>query len=501
MVSHLLGDPQWAQKFIGDATSGRGTKDVCGFLECLSKAQKLDDVPAEIYELRQQGAAPLRPSPIELRWETINGAIYYFLSPKVPPLKGMQMSVVTRSAAVAIEVLRRNCATIEEVALNLVARGIPFNTFSPGPSPALPPPDKAKNPYKGLGFRHDGFQATPSEYAEYELIRNKIFCSERGRVALMMGGVIARLAFGVVNPQTVSSGPSNGAYTDGRFLWDGRSTSPSAYWDDVFTREELDIICGVYEVSTGQSDPFGPDGQQTRTVSWWPREVAWRNSGLNMGYWTPSCEAWFQNRLAEIRAGSAELHNLRQWNEILPTSDQCRLLSRTNDRLAAAFLDENGTRIAADSATDTFPRAIDASLRRFYFTLRTHRPDSPTTLVDETPKSKSNSQAATNMLKPEVQNLTREYWEARRKITTLSLRGAAIEKRLRSLKVKDPDIYEATPELNRRLLSTESELVAERTRSRKAENILRDIQRECETPNVVPMLLAALGENFQALAS
>ncbi|KAJ7041021.1 hypothetical protein C8F04DRAFT_1177591 [Mycena alexandri] len=498
MVGHLLGDPKWAQKFIGDATSGGRTKDVSSFLECLSKAQKLDDVPAEIYELRQQGAAPLRPSPIELRWETIESATHYFLSPKVRPLKGMQKFVVIRSAAAAIEVLRRNWATIEEVALNLVARGIPFNTFSPGPLPALPPADKVKQPYKGLGFRHAGFQATPSEYAKYESIRNRIFCSERGRVALMMGGVIARLALGVVNPQAVCSGPSSGAYTNGRFIWDGRSTSP-AYVDDVFTQEELDIICGVYEVSTGQSDPFGPDGQQTKTVSWWPREVTWRNSGLNMGYWTRSCEAWFQNRLAEIRAGSAELHNLRHWNEILPSSDRCRLLSRTNDGLAAAFLDENGTRIVADPTTETFPRTIggqDPSLRRFYFTLRTHRPDSPSTLVvDETLKSKSSSKIATNTLKPEVQNLTRQYWEARRKITTLSLRGAAIENRLRSLKVKDPDIYGATAELTRRLVSTESELAEERKRSRKAENILQDIQRECETPNVVPMLVAALGEN------
>ncbi|KAJ7176775.1 hypothetical protein C8R46DRAFT_1188516 [Mycena filopes] len=491
VVGELLGDPQWIQNLAGDAASGRGIKNVPRFLEALTKAEKLDDVPPEIYELRQPGAAPLRPSPIELRWEAIDHWTYYFLSPKARSPAGMQESVVLRSAAAAIEALRRNSATIEEVALNLVARGIPFNTSSPGQFPPPPPVEDARPPYKGLGFRNKGFRGTPSEYAQYESARTEILCSERGRVALMSGGIIARLAVGVVSPQVVCSGRAKGAA-------EGHPSPP--YWDDALTQQELDILCGVYEVSTGQPQPSAPDGVQIRTVSWWPRAGIWRKSGLDMGYWTPSCEAWFQNRLAEIQAGSAELHNTREWTQILGGSDLCGILFRTNDRLAAAFLKENGTRIAARPATEQFPKAIgagDSSSQRFYLSLRTHRPDSPIASVVEEP-AKSASEFGSNAKQPltaEAQQLTRQYWEARRKITTSAQRGAAIEKRLRSLKVKDSDIHLTPAELGRRLRSAESELVEERKRSRKAQAVARDIQRECKTPDVVPKLLAALGEN------
>jgi hypothetical protein len=109
---------------------------------------------------------------------------------------------------------------------------------------------ETESTYRGLGLRAQGFQASLSEYALYESIRNRIFCSERGRRALMMGGVIARLAAGLVSPQTVCSGPTTNVHVDGQCIWDGRPTSP-AYWDDFFTKQELDIICGMYEVETG----------------------------------------------------------------------------------------------------------------------------------------------------------------------------------------------------------------------------------------------------------
>jgi hypothetical protein len=41
----------------------------------------------------------------------------------------------------------------------------------------------------------------------------------------------------------------------------------------------------------------------------------------------------------------------------------------------------------------------------------------------------------------------------------------------------------------------ERELAEERNRSRRVEHILEDIRRECKTPTVVPLLLAALIED------
>ncbi|KAJ7489196.1 hypothetical protein FB451DRAFT_979116, partial [Mycena latifolia] len=190
-----------------------------------------------------------------------------------------------------------------------------------------------------LGYRHQDFQAQAGEYAGYEAVRSRIFSSGRGRVALLMGGVVARLARDVVSPQSVCCGPSKSVLVNGRCIWDGQHSSP-AYWDDALTAEELDIICGVYEVATGQSDPHRPGGQQTKCASWWPTPAAWHGSGLNIGRWTPACEDWFQDRLAHIRAGDAPLHTLNQWKNNLVYDERCVPLSGKNDRLAEEFLVE-----------------------------------------------------------------------------------------------------------------------------------------------------------------
>ncbi|KAF8201321.1 hypothetical protein K438DRAFT_1581956, partial [Mycena galopus ATCC 62051] len=192
---------------------------------------------------------------------------------------------------------------MEQVALNLAARGIPFNTFYRGLPPAsLAATPNTVSPYRGLGLRPKGFRATLAEYVRYELARNRILHSKRGKLALKKGGVVARLARGIVDPQTVCSGPTKNVHKDGHCIWDGIPTSP-AYWDDAFTEEEVDIICGLYE----------HDGTQKKFASWWPTPAVWKSCGLERGYWTPSCEVWFQSRLAEIRAGNAELHNQNEW--------------------------------------------------------------------------------------------------------------------------------------------------------------------------------------------
>ncbi|KAJ6551210.1 hypothetical protein B0H19DRAFT_950741 [Mycena capillaripes] len=336
------------------------------------------------------------------------------------------------------------------MALNLVARGIPFNTFSRGPPPASLPIQDTQAASRGLGLRSEGFQGNLSEYALYESIRNRIFRSERGRSALMMGGVVSRLAVGVVSPQVVCSGPNKGVHLDGQCFWDGVPTSPS-YWDDSFTPQELDIICGVYE-------GMRSDGKQKKYSSWWPSAHVWESSGLNMGYWTPFCEQWFQSRQAEIRTGTALLHDQAQWRQKLGT--RIPPLSQTNERLAAAFLAESGTRIATDDPAQKFPKAMRSqdplknSSDRFYFTLTTQRPDSPTlqTTEVETPETlPTNSRdipkpsaEAKQGLKPDIQRLTRQYWDTRRKIATLGLRGNTIEQRLRNFHVKDRDIYLAS---------------------------------------------------------
>ncbi|KAJ6482490.1 hypothetical protein C8R45DRAFT_904713 [Mycena sanguinolenta] len=497
-IRRLLGDPQWEPKssLKSETDEDIYNDDVSLFLGYFSHAQKLEDIPAELYELRQQGSAVLRPSPIQLHWEIIGGTTYYFLSPKTQ--SGMTGAVVLRSAATAIEVLRRDWIKMELVALNLADRGIPFSTFLRDSTPPSPPEQVEVPSHRGFGVRSTGFQGILSDYRVYESARNRIFASRRGRRALMMGGIVARLAKGIADLQSVCRRPTKNIDFDGCCIWDGSPTSP--VWEDSFTQQEDDIICGLYEVET--ADNLRPDGKQKKFVSWWPPALVWKSCSLERGYWTPSCEEWFQSRLAEIRTGNAQLHSRTEWKQILGMNQP-----QMNDRLAAEFLAENRTRMAAGGPRQS-SKAIHSedplqlsSPRRFYFTLRTQRPESqrpesPTwEAADEPPKpliSKPSANLIEMLKQPEVQQLTRQYWDLRRNITALALRGETIERSLRTSHVNDPRIYLTTSDLSRRLTTAEKELAEERNRSRKAEHILEDIRRECKAPTVVPLLLSTL---------
>ena len=52
---------------------------------------------------------------------------------------------------------------------------------------------------------------------------------------------------------------------------------------------------------------------QTADVSWWPKHNTFMRSGLWQGYWSPACEAWFQDRLSCIKDQSTTPLAANQW--------------------------------------------------------------------------------------------------------------------------------------------------------------------------------------------
>ncbi|KAF7369190.1 hypothetical protein MVEN_00246300 [Mycena venus] len=136
-------------------------------------------------------------------------------------------------------------------------------------------------------------------------------------------------------------------------------------------------------------------------------------------------------------------------------------------------------------------------------TVRTEQLDSRTSApTDDAPETLSTGFATLSETgageiseQPTIQQLNRQYWNIRREISTLAVRGEAIERRLRNLSVKDPYIYLTSSELTRRLARVKAELADERNLSRKVEHILEDIRRECEMPIVTPLLLSAFVED------
>ncbi|KAE9408261.1 hypothetical protein BT96DRAFT_808460 [Gymnopus androsaceus JB14] len=186
----------------------------------------------------------------------------------------------------------------------------------------------------GLGYRPKGYQATLIDYQSYRATLEDFLHLPRGRAAMRKGGIVGRLAKDFLTSEDVSSCPSDNVLQSGH--WQKSDADPYlGYWDDELSVEELDMICGVYRVDTGN----GLNGPQTSDISWWPKHSAWVQSGLNIGVWTPDCEHWYQHRLAEIHAESAKLLSPVQWKSAIRFTHQSLKVAQINESLAAEFLD------------------------------------------------------------------------------------------------------------------------------------------------------------------
>ncbi|KZP04089.1 hypothetical protein FIBSPDRAFT_767968, partial [Athelia psychrophila] len=158
-----------------------------------------------------------------------------------------------------------------------------------------------------LGERHVNYKPDVVDYKGYERDRATFLLSDRARAALLEGGIVWRLAIEHLKFDDVIGGPAeldSGLYE--RF--DGELVGG---WDDKLTNDELDLICGVYKIFTA------PTVYQQADASWWPKSSTWKTSCLDAGYWTPTCEEWFQRRLEAIRAGKENVKSAAKWREAL----------------------------------------------------------------------------------------------------------------------------------------------------------------------------------------
>ena len=103
-------------------------------------------------------------------------------------------------------------------------------------------------------------------------------------------------------------------------------TNGSILCNNSFTEQELDFICGVYKIVTGNTFFFAVNYlvkltcliiigcvDQTADVSWWPKHNTFMRSGLWQGYWSPAYEAWFQDWLSCIKDQSTTPLAANQW--------------------------------------------------------------------------------------------------------------------------------------------------------------------------------------------
>ncbi|KAJ7217087.1 hypothetical protein GGX14DRAFT_390918 [Mycena pura] len=87
----------------------------------------------------------------------------------------------------------------------------------------------------------------------------------------------------------------------------------TALYHDCLTAREIDLICGVFAVATAQQDFSRSSGKQLKYVSFWPHPIAWEQSGLNVGWWSPDCEKWFLKHQEVLAGGDFKLKTQQQW--------------------------------------------------------------------------------------------------------------------------------------------------------------------------------------------
>src|ERR1700722_1053446 len=338
----------------GPAEPSRNVRDAMApFFGYLLRAQSLTDVPSDMYDLRQAEAEVNQSWKIPVHREIFGDKSYYFISSTFTgSAADTQIELALTSAASVLEIVRRRWGpNVIDIMQQLLNRGIPFNSCIRNPTLASLPPTRPPR-YNGLGYRPQGYKPDPVDYAAYESLRDQFLSSPRGRAAMLMGGIIARLARGVVPYGRVYDGPSDDVFEEGLCLRNGMQVL--AYWDDQLTEDEINLICGVYKVDTGKiisvmcvkssnlqftgQRDGARGGQQTTDVSWWPKPSAWLVSALNVGYWSKDCESWFLKRLVAIKNGEADLKSPSQWKHSIKFTKTSLLAAQANDRLASSAL-------------------------------------------------------------------------------------------------------------------------------------------------------------------
>src|SRR5271154_548212 len=173
----------------------------------------------------------------------LNGKVAYHIVGKSnePADNNFGWRLIVHSPVVALRCARvRWGPCICCVANKLVIRGIAYNTISPKDHRYL---SQNHLPYK-LGVRKANFRPNSSDYVEYELMRDTFLREPHARAALLMGGIVWRLAIEVLGPVPATNGPSFHSHG-----LDAESSYGSVV-DDMLSDDEVNLICGVYKILT-----------------------------------------------------------------------------------------------------------------------------------------------------------------------------------------------------------------------------------------------------------
>jgi hypothetical protein len=251
------------------------------------------------------------------------GRVVYLVKMVQP--NDLKFHLVVNHASTALECYRRNWRSTLDVIQHLTQVGKAFGTFVARlegfTGPAI------SRTCHILGWRRKDYVFRPDDYFNYEALRSEFFETQaHARAGPQCGGIVWRLSEEVLGVASALEGPSPSAHVSGDIL-----TSPTGpdFVNDRLTEEEMDMICGKYQVYTGSSNilcyelfliPHLGQGLQTSQKSWWPLQSTFLKSSLWIGYWTQQCEDWYQAHKRKLEQGLVQPMGITEWKQFLRRS-------------------------------------------------------------------------------------------------------------------------------------------------------------------------------------
>ncbi|KAJ7300675.1 hypothetical protein DFH08DRAFT_725106 [Mycena albidolilacea] len=248
--------PELAKRLLGDLNlqvhpnRPEELEIFCAFLGYCKAARQLEDIPRPLLDFHDLESDLYYDWVAEVRRETLGGKLYYVVYEIKSDASRPSLYVLLQSATTALEIVRQGWGpTLDEIIEKLLGRNISFSVCSRHQQIRVGPPPR-RQMYSGLGFRSQRYAPDAHDYQSYVAIREQFLRSPRGRCAKSYGGIVGRLACTLISDAEVLRGPTDEVTVDGLCMWDGHSEY--AYWDDYLTDQEIDLICGVYHISTGK---------------------------------------------------------------------------------------------------------------------------------------------------------------------------------------------------------------------------------------------------------
>lgn len=222
-------------------------RPIINFLRSLL-GEPMDRLTGMSWDLRSTSHTPLRDiigQYFEVVQQVVDENVVFFIRPNSRTPADAEWDLAVHDPAAALQCIRSSSSNICDVARRLLKTGVPFNTFilSPLPPAVALPPSLPSTPFPGLGVRFPGYKPDAADYISYQAQLGSFLRQPHARAALLKGGIVWRLAMEFLGPQDVLVGPSEQAFT---------RHQQSGLYDDDLTDDELNLICGVYKVYTGE---------------------------------------------------------------------------------------------------------------------------------------------------------------------------------------------------------------------------------------------------------